>query len=92
MDVLNGTVRPPIDPWTLGSRGPEGSWLGAEAQVDGVVEHSIVGAHARVPTGAHLINTVVWDHVTVPVGRHENCVIYDGGAVLEVGPIARSSA
>ena len=92
LDVLAGRVRPPIDPWSMGSRGPGASWIGPGAAVHGAVEHSIVGAHAQVPKDAHLVNTVVWDHVVVPAGRHEDCVIYDGGEVLAVGPTARSIA
>ena len=80
--VLDGVVPTPIDPWTRGDRGAKGSWVGAGAQVDGEIVHSIVGEAAVVPTASSLTDCVVWDGVTVPPGDYRRCVIYDGGAVL----------
>jgi mannose-1-phosphate guanylyltransferase len=92
LDVLSGHVRPPVDPWSHGAHGPGGSWVGAGADVAGTIERSIIGAGAHVPADATVVRTVVWDGVSVPAGRHEGCIIYDGGAVLDVGSTARSSA
>ncbi len=82
--VLDGLVPTPIDPWTRGSRGPAGSWVGQNAQVDGQISHSIVGDGAVVPADASLHDCVVWDCVVVPVGQHHRAVIYDNGAVLQL--------
>ena len=80
--VLDGTVPTPIDPWTRGERGPNGSWIGAGAQINGTISHSIVGDHAVIPASSSLTDCVVWDGVTVPPGDHQRCVVYDGGAIL----------
>lgn len=84
LDVLSGAVRPPVDPWQRGARGPAGSWIGPGAAVEGAVSQSVVGDGAVVPAGASLTRCVVWDGVTVPPGDHTDCVIYDGGGVLAV--------
>ena len=82
--VLAGQVSTPIDPWSRGERGWGGSWIGPGAQVDGSVEHSVLGDGCVVPSGADLKDCVVWDGVTVPEGVHRRCVIYDDGAVLAI--------
>ena len=82
--VLDGEVNTPIDPWTRGVRAPDGSWIGEGAEVEGRVQHSVIGHGARVPAGAHLTDCVVWDGVTVPEGSFERAVIYDDGAVLSL--------
>jgi len=82
--VLDGMVNTPIDPWSRGSRGPGGSWVGEGAEVSGEVQHSIIGSGAQVPQGARLRDCVVWDGVVVPDGHHERSVIYDGGRVLSL--------
>jgi len=92
LDVLEGRVQAPIDPWTRGTTGPGGSWIGAGAVIDGSIERSVIGAGAVVPETARLVDCVVWDGVTVPQGRHVGAVVYDGSNVLDVGATSRSSA
>ncbi len=82
--VLDGSVVTPIDPWSRGERGPDGSWIGPDARLDGAVSHSVVGAGAVVPADADLTDCVVWDGVTVPPGSYRRAVIYDGGQVLQI--------
>ena len=82
--VMDGTVATPIDPWTLGERGPGGSWLGRDAAIAGRVTHSVVGAGATVGPDVSLTDCVVWDGVTVPPGDYTRAVIYDGGRVLQL--------
>lgn len=82
--VLDGQVNTPIDPWTVGSRADDGSWIGEGAEVHGRIHHSIIGHGARVPSGASLRDCVVWDGVVVPPGEHTRCVIYDDGRVLSL--------
>jgi mannose-1-phosphate guanylyltransferase len=84
LDVLTGIVKPPIDPWSRGESGAQGSWVGPGAQVNGSIARSIVGAGAVVPANASLKDTVVWSDVVVPPGHHERCVIYDDSNVLQV--------
>ena len=76
MAVLDGLVPTPIDPWTLGERGPGGSWVGKGASIAGVVEHSVVGAGATVPAGTSLTNSVVWDGVRVVPGEYRDAIVY----------------
>ena len=80
--VLDGSVPTPIDPWTRGVRGADGSWIGAGAQIEGEITHSVIGEGAIIPSSATLTDCVVWDGVTVPAGHHRRSVIYDGGSVL----------
>ena len=75
--VLDGRVPTPVDPWTRGARGPNCSWVGSGARIDGDIVHSIVGDGAVVPASARLVDSVV-------SGRHSRCVIYDGGKVLSL--------
>lgn len=82
--VLDGRIRPPLDPWTRGARGPGGSWVGADARVAGEITGSVIGDRAVVPAGARLRGCVVWDGVEVPEGDFEHCVIYGEGQVLQV--------
>lgn len=82
--VLDGELRPGVDVWTRGDRGPGGSWIGAGATVTGTVHRTVVGAGGTVPEGAHLRDCVVWDGVTVPPGDHERTVFYGEGAALVV--------
>ena len=82
--VLDGAVNTPIDPWTRGSRGSDGSWIGEDAEVQGSVHHSIIGHGAHVPAGVTLRDCVVWDGVTVPEGDYTRAVIYDDGQVLSL--------
>ena len=82
--VLDGVVVTPIDPWSRGERGRDGSWIGPDARVDGAVSHSVIGAAAVVPADADLTDCVVWDGVTVPSGSYRRAVIYDGGQVLQI--------
>ncbi len=84
LDVLEGRVTPPVDPWMRGSRGLGGCWVGSDCRVEGKATLSVLGDGAVVPAGATLQRCVVWDGVTVPKGDHEDCVIYDGGSVLPV--------
>jgi NDP-sugar pyrophosphorylase family protein len=84
MAVLDGRVPTPIDPWTRGSRGAGGSWVGPNASIEGEIDHSVIGANAVVPADTSLKNCVVWDGVTVPAGTHENAIIYDGGSLLQI--------
>lgn len=84
MAVLDGRVVTPIDPWSRGEKGPGGSWVGADARVDGVISHSIVGDGAVVPANATLTDCVVWDGVTVPAGDHRRSVIYGDDQVLRI--------
>ena len=76
MDVLHGRLQPPIDPWSIGDRGPGGSWIGSDAQIEGQIEGSWVGARSHVPKGCTLRGCVVWDGVQVPPGDHVNSVIF----------------
>jgi len=82
--VLDGVVLTPIDPWSRGSRGPGGSWVGSGATIEGSIERSVVGADATVGPDVHLKDCVVWDGVEVPPGRHQRAVIYDGAQVLQI--------
>lgn len=85
LDALDGRLRLPLDPFSRGSRGPEGAWIGADAQLDGEVAHSVIGARARVPGGARLRDCVVWDDAVVPEGEHEGAVFYGrAGAPTEI--------
>lgn len=83
LDVLCGQVKPPVDPWSVGTRGPSGSWVGRDAMVQGEIDRCIVGAGATVPAGAVLTECVIWDGCTAPVGRLGRAVVYDDG-VLEL--------
>ena len=83
LDALDGRLHLSLDPFSRGARGPEGSWIGAGAQVNGEVEHSVIGARASVPAGAHLRDCVVWDDVSVPEGDHEGAVFYGRGGLAE---------
>ena len=95
--VLRGAVRPPVDPWSRGERGPGGSWLGAGARLEGAVRDCVVGAGATVPADADLARCVVWDGVTVPGGSWSDCVFYGdseapGGGVLVLdGAVGRTT-
>ena len=81
--VLRGDVRPPLDVWTRGTRGPGESWCGDGAIIDGAVTECVLGAGARVPRGTSLTRCVVWDGVTVPAGLDlTDAIVYDGGQVL----------
>jgi NDP-sugar pyrophosphorylase family protein len=82
--VLDGRVRTPIDPWAHGESGPQGSWVGADARINGLVKHSVVGARAVVGKDVSLVDCVVWDGVTVPPGHYSRAVIFDGGQVLRL--------
>jgi NDP-sugar pyrophosphorylase family protein len=84
LDVLAGRVKPPVDPWTRGTRGTGGCWIGEGVDLRGTAEASVLGDHAVVPEGAVLRRCVVWDGVTVPEGTHEDCILYDEGQVLAV--------
>jgi mannose-1-phosphate guanylyltransferase len=84
LGVLDGRISTPIDPWKRGQRGPGGSWLGAEACLEGRVTHSIVGAGAAVGPDVSLKDCVVWDGVTVPSGDYTRAVIFDGGEILQL--------
>ena len=84
MAVLDGSVSTPIDPWTRGHRGPHGSWVGSDVQLEGFVERSIIGSGACVGDGVRLKDSVVWDGVDVPPGDYERAVIYDGGKILQL--------
>jgi mannose-1-phosphate guanylyltransferase len=85
LDVLRGRVVTAIDPWSRGNRGPGGSWIGADAQIGGTVDASVIGEGARVPAGARLRRCVVWDGVEVPPGEHEDAVFHDGGMLVVGG-------
>ena len=84
LDVLQGRVSPPVDPWTRGTLGPGGCWVGPGCRIEGDAAVSVLGDGAVVPAGATLRRCVVWDGVTVPEGDHEDCIIYEGGSVLSV--------
>jgi mannose-1-phosphate guanylyltransferase len=85
MAVLDGKVSIPIDPWTRGSRGPHGSWVGEGATIDGEVNHCVIGTNAVIPAGTSLRDCVVWDGVSVPKGKYVSAIFYDGGEVLQLG-------
>jgi mannose-1-phosphate guanylyltransferase len=86
LDLLAGRVATALDPWTLGERGPGGSFVGADARLEGAVDACVVGAGARVPPGARLRRCVVWDGVEVPPGDHQDTVFHDGGALPVAAP------
>ncbi len=86
LDLLDGRMAPPIDPWSRGSRGPGGSFLGAGARVAGSIDRCVIGAGAMVPAGSRLRRCVVWDGVVVPPGDWTDAIVYDGGQVLQVDP------
>jgi len=79
--VLDGTLPAPADVWAAGERGPGGSWIGVDAHVGGGVQRSVIGAGARVPGSANLVDCVVWDGVDVPPGVHRRVVFHDSGAL-----------
>ena len=81
LDVLRGTVQAPLDPWTLGSRGPGGSWVGEDAVVAGEITGCVIGAGATVPAGAVLEDCVVWDGCQAPAERLSRAVVYDDGVL-----------
>jgi len=83
LDVLQGQVRTPVDPWISGIRGPGGSWVGEGARIEGDVTDCVIGAGATVPAGAVLHECVIWDGCTAPDGSLKRAVIYDDG-VLEL--------
>lgn len=58
-------------------------WLGEAIELAGGVKvrQSIVGAGAKVPAGASLTRTVVWDGCTVPEGEHVDAIIFPGGVL-----------
>lgn len=85
LDALDGRLRLPIDPWTRGARGPGGSWVGENAQVQGIVNRSIIGAGAVIPPDAELQDCVVWDGLQVPPGRHARTIFYGRGPGLAEG-------
>lgn len=82
--VLDGAVNTPIDPWDRGTRAADGSWIGDGAEINGRVQHSIIGHDAHVPEGASLRDCVVWDGVVVPDGEYTRAVIYEDGQVLSL--------
>ena len=84
MAVLEGRVQVPIDPWTVGTPGPDASWVGEGARLEGTVRRCVVGAGAHISAGATLDRCVVWDGVVVPAGEYRRAVIYDDGAVLSL--------
>lgn len=85
--AIAGAIPTPVDPWTRGERGPEGSWLGPGAVVRGSISGSVIGDRAVVPADARLEGCVVWDGAVVPPGEHRRAVIYGDGLVLAVeGP------
>jgi mannose-1-phosphate guanylyltransferase len=81
LDVLSGAIRPPLDPWTRGSRGPGESWVGADAKVEGEITRCVVGAGATVPRGAKLTDCVIWDGCTAPAAELSRAVVYDDGVL-----------
>lgn len=88
--VLDGAVDLPLDPWERADAGVRSGvqptahggrlegpvWVGAGAQIGGSVRRSVIGAGAIVPTGAELVDCVVWEGVTVPPGRFEGRVFH----------------
>ena len=84
LDVLDGRLTLPVDPWRHAARGEGGSLLGAGARLEGQARHSVVGAGAVVPAGASVEDCVVWDGVVVPPGHHRHAILYDGGLVCPV--------
>ncbi len=85
LDALDGALALSIDPWSQGTRGPGGSWVGAGAQVHGRIARCVIGAGAVVPAGAHLTDCVVWDGVVVPAGALHRAVIPRADGVLVLG-------
>ena len=83
LDVLQGHVTAPADPWVVGQRGPGGSWVGEGARVHGEISNCVIGAGATVPQGATLKDSVVWDGCTAPPRALSRAVVYDDG-VLEL--------
>lgn len=93
--ALTGAAPLPLDPWARADRGQrsggshltEGGrlegpvWIGADAVVHGEVERSVVGAGARVPPGARLVDCVVWEGVEVPDGTWSRHVFTAAGPV-----------
>ncbi len=86
MAVLRGEYTLPFDGWegTQEHCKTTGSWVHESAQIGGELNDSIVGANATVPSGSSLSECIVWDGVSVPVGKFERCIFHDGG-VLELG-------
>jgi len=79
--VLDGSLTTALPIWDLGTGAPGECWIGRDAVVDGPVQHSVVGAGARVPAGARLTDCVVWDGAVVPAGDHHGVIFFDGGAL-----------
>lgn len=59
------------------------AWIGAGAVLapGSRVTGSIVGERVWVPTGADLVECVVWDGATVEPRRYERAILHDGGVL-----------
>lgn len=74
---------PPITrPGGLTIRG--GAWIGVDAMIgdDCLVEDSIIGPSAQLPSGTHLTRCVVWDGAVIPAGDHTDTIFHDGGSLM----------
>ncbi len=83
--LLSGSLHAPVDPWTRGTTGGDGCWVGVGATLRGSATRSVIGARAVVPQGSSITECVVWDGVTVPAGEHRRAVFYGAGDVLQIG-------
>ncbi len=71
----------PTPPEGVEVEGP--AWIGDGVEFAGRarIEESVIGAGARIPSGASLTRCVVWDGCTVPEGDHVDTIVYPGGVL-----------
>lgn len=81
--VLDGRIRPPVDPWTRGQPGGEGCWIGPGARLQGQARRSVLGPGCVVPAEARLEDCVVWAGVTVPEGDHRRRIFASAEVIVE---------
>ena len=79
MSALRGEIPLSFDPWEKADDSFQDSFVHHEADVEGSVVQSIVGAKAHVSRDAHLHRCIVWDSVEVPAGVYKNGIFFDGG-------------
>ena len=84
MSALRGEIPLSFDPWEKADDSFHNSFVHHEANVEGFVERSIVGANAHVSRDAQLHRCIVWDSVDVPPGVYKDGIFFDGG-FLSIG-------
>jgi mannose-1-phosphate guanylyltransferase len=85
LKALRGEFPLEIDVWKEANSTFNDSWVHKDAEVSGVLQESIIGSGAHIPTNSTLQHCIVWDNVIVPSGNYHRCIFHDGG-ILPVEP------